>query len=150
VDSREVLAAATAVLRTFRSIPLAVREELAQEATLRTLVQPDVVHPPAFARQVARRLAIDWQRRTGEVPLPDHDLAIEDGLLRQLEARALLRCLAAYTATAPRGHREAVARLVADECDRGATPAPVDPLERDRWYKQRRRTRTQLREQLAG
>lgn len=151
MDTREVLAAAAAAVRTFRSIPPAVQEELTQEATLRTLLRPGVLHPAAFARQVARRLAIDWHRRAGEVPLPSGELAADDCLLRRLEARALLRSVADHTAAAPRGHREAVALLVADECEPGDAADPgTDPLARDRWYKQRRRARSWLRDALAS
>ena len=59
-----VLRSAAASLARFQ-MPWQVREELVQEATLRTLAARDVRDADRFARGVGRRLGIDWLRRSG-------------------------------------------------------------------------------------
>ena len=58
-----VLRSAAASLARFR-MPWQVREELVQEATLRTLAARDVRDADRFVRGVGRRLGIDWMRQS--------------------------------------------------------------------------------------
>lgn len=158
MDAGAVHRSATRAVAGFRAIPAAVREELAQEATLRTLAQPGVAHPRAFARQVARRLAIDWHRRGAElVALPAEPPAPGCPIAR-LEARSALRALARCALDAPRRHHEVLSAFGFDQSsmdevvrDASSGPPGDDPhRRRDRWYKRRRRALSWFRARLDG
>jgi len=127
-------------------IPWCVLEELAQEATLRTLHR-GADNPRAFARRTAHNLAIDWIRRHREEPLEEHHRAPDPWASRnaRLDVRSIL-------ADAPARHRILLTRLFLHEepledlieeevggC-REQVPAAEWNRARDLLYKRRRRS----------
>lgn len=137
-DDRRVLLAhraASRALRRFRGLPAAVRQELAQEAALRTWAARDVRDWAAFARQVARHLATDCLRR--ERPSAGLDVELEEAVpfARRLEARSQLRRLA--WALRRSHHWPTVWAFAWEERTVAELTAGGDT--RDLWYKRRRR-----------
>jgi DNA-directed RNA polymerase specialized sigma24 family protein len=151
--------AAKHTLRSFHQIPEAVREEIVQEAALRTWIAREVRVPTAFAACVARRLAVDWlrgQRRTGGVALEEVDPAEVQPWQRRTEARLELERVGAALATAPALHRETLVALVVEERtvedvleSRGVSRESWGQ-ERDALYKRRTRAVIWLRSALAA
>jgi DNA-directed RNA polymerase specialized sigma24 family protein len=160
--TRDALAAHRAATRTlagFWNIPATVREEYAQEATLRTLVAREVVDPSRYAARVAKRLAIDWLRRQDEALRPDvSDVQEVSDWQRRVEARMDLARVGAAIETAPRTHRETLVLLYVEEATlaeaverRVAAEPGADPArERDRLYKRRTRALSWVRRLLAA
>ena len=147
--------AATRALVGFRSVPREVREDLAQEAALRTWQAPAIRHPDRFASLVARRLAIDWLRRRLDVDVANAcDVAEVAPWQRQVEARLTVRAVLATIAGAPRLHRETLQLLFLDEhdIDEVLLAAGVDEdargRMRDALYKRRSRATAWLRSRL--
>ncbi|MBX2797687.1 MAG: hypothetical protein KTR31_08470 [Myxococcales bacterium] len=150
---------ARAVLDGFSSIPVPVREELAQEAAFRTWCRRGVAHERAYVRRTARNLAVDWLRHLDTVrahqrcrpPLPP-DWSLDD----QLDVR---RAIAMLEAEAPAEYR-VVLRLYlegapTDELVEEVLGAPrrqVEPAAwsraRDLLYKRRARSLRWLRARL--
>jgi DNA-directed RNA polymerase specialized sigma24 family protein len=95
----------------FASVPACVRQELEQEARLRTLAATGIERPEAFARRVARNLAIDWLRRRRTVPLEEERM---EGA-RCVEERLDVLRLRAVLRSAPEGHRQVLVRLYLQE-----------------------------------
>lgn len=103
---------ATRALAGFLNVAAPVREELAQEATLKTLTAAGVLQPARFAAKVARRLAIDLLRRRTEVLVADvSDQDEADAWQRRVEARLELAWVRSTLAAAPRCHRDTVREL---------------------------------------
>jgi DNA-directed RNA polymerase specialized sigma24 family protein len=146
--------AATRALRGYRTVPDAVREELAQEATLRTWQAAGVRDPARFAARVARRLGIDWLRRRAERGLTDLS-EVQDAAdwQRRVEARLDLECVRAAIEGGPRLHRETLLLLFVQELtieeavDERLRFAPDGDraLERDLLYQRRTRALTWIR-----
>lgn len=106
----------------WRSVPVCVRQELEQEARLRTLCAQGVECPEAFARRVARNLAIDWLRRSRMVGLDDALQATHPALRAAPREHGFdLERLREVLRKAPQRHREVLARLYLQE-------DPVDAL----------------------
>jgi DNA-directed RNA polymerase specialized sigma24 family protein len=147
--------AATSALRGFRSVPHAVREELAQEAALRTWSTPGVRDVRGFAAQVARRLAVDWIRRAGARGAAWTDLSPVPELSpwqQRIEARMDLDRVWALLARAPGLHRDTLLRFAVEGSTvdelLAAEPGATAPREqrRDLLYKRRRRAVAWIRE----
>ena len=142
--------AATRALAHFRTVPREVREDLAQEAALRTWQTPAVRHPERFATLVARRLAIDWLRRRLDVPTGYvADVPEVAPWQCQIEARLVLRVVGAAIARAPRLHRETLLLLYVEEQAIEDVVAGEEGVawarQRDLMYKRRRRAVSWLR-----
>ena len=139
----------------YRAVPVCVRQELEQEARLRTLSAEGVDCPTAYARRVARNLAIDYLRRRRTVPFEEGQLACPSSWR---EEALDLRRLAVLLPLAPASHREVLTRLFLREESVSAMVAEVagGPRKavdeatwsraRDAVYKRRRRALTWLRE----
>ncbi len=146
--------AATRAVARFARVPRVVREELAQEATLRTLAARDVREPGPFAGRVASRLAIDWLRRSLEVPLGD-DPVDARGEEARTDVLLDLSRVAAVVARAPRRHRETLQLLFLEDLtiDELLARRPLPPAdrarERDRLYKRRRRALAWIRDEVS-
>jgi DNA-directed RNA polymerase specialized sigma24 family protein len=137
-------------------IPWCVLEELAQEATLRTLTRA-ADNPRAFARRTAHNLAIDWLRRHRDEPLDDDQGAPDPW--KASDARLDVETL---LAAAPARHRTLVARLYLHgealedliEEEVGGSREDVAEAEwaraRDVLYKRRRRSLAWLAKQMAA
>jgi DNA-directed RNA polymerase specialized sigma24 family protein len=139
-----------------RRIPWCVLEELAQEATLRTLQVP-ADNPAAFARRTARNLAIDWLRRQREEALDEQHAGgdpwqVSDARL-DVEA-ALSRAPARHRTLLARLYlrEESLADLVAEEVggSREQVGEDVWGRGRDALYKRRRRSLDFFAERLAS
>ncbi len=133
--------AAGRALRGFRRVPVAVREELAQEAALRAHVDPAVRDPAAYAAEAARRLAIDWMRRewrsAGAGGLSHHEEVVPWAC--RVEASLDLARVSALLARGPRRHGHTLRTLVLEERAIDELIGPGDGRARDLWYKRRRR-----------
>jgi hypothetical protein len=138
-----------------RQIPRCVREDLAQEAVVRTWAHPDVRCPSSFSRRVARNLAFDWLRQAQHDELREDCTQVSPVEPRH-DALRLARCLG----RAPARVRELVRRhylddepwerLIDDEAG-----GPRDRVGERRWgqardalYKRRRRGLSWLRQAL--
>jgi hypothetical protein len=133
----------------FHQLPREIREELAQEAILRTLQAPNVQSPIRFAVRVARRLAIDTLRHSRSVRqwadrqvTPDTG-ETEEQMCEQVDHSRI--DLQRLLAEAPPHHREALSQLDDRVVDLGR-----DPVERDRLYKRRRRALAWARAAALG
>jgi DNA-directed RNA polymerase specialized sigma24 family protein len=145
---------AARALRSFRTMPESVREELTQEAALRTWLRPGVRDPARFAAKVARRLGIDWVRRSPERPLSEVCEVPEPAdWQHRVEAWLDLEHVRVAIERGPRLHRETLGLLflreltideAVDERLRAA-PGGDRALERDLLYKRRTRALTWIR-----
>lgn len=149
---------ATRALAGFLNVAAPVREELAQEATLKTLTATGVLQPGRFAAKVARRLAIDLLRRRAEVLVADVSDQDEGcAWQRWVEARLELAWVRAALVVAPRIHRETVTQLYFEDRTLGelvelriaADPSADRSREQDLLYKRRRRATGWLRDRRA-
>jgi DNA-directed RNA polymerase specialized sigma24 family protein len=150
------LRAATKTLRRFRGIPWPVRQELAQEAALRTWLSAGVRNPATFAGCVATRLAIDWLRRrararevgAGELPVLPESVSWSG----RVEAALDLERVYARIADAPGVHRETLVAYVEGltiEEMLATRPAGARGLARDVLYKRRRRALEWIRDEVG-
>lgn len=158
-EALAALRAATRALGRFWNVPAAVREEYAQEATLRTLVAQNVAEPPRYAARVATRLAIDWLRRRGERGQAEvRDVQEASPWQDRVEARLELERVGRVLANAPATHRETLVLLCVEGTTMGeaverriaANPGADPAHERDLLYKRRRRALSWIRAALAA
>ena len=162
-DFERLQAAATAQLTRFHKIPASVREELVQEALLRTWHSPGVHHPRAFVCRTAQNLAISWLRRSRHRERPS-PVVLEDAAdtwVQQIEARMDLERVAAQVRSAPPSYRQMLV-CVLDEVSiptlvRAELGLSEDQAERTAWvqrrdalYKRRRRSLAWLRVRLQN
>lgn len=150
--------AARRALDRFPNLPVQVREDLAQEASLRTLLAERVVHPARFAAQVAAHLAIDCLRRKTEVLLPDAgELTATCPWEARVEAHLDWERVRRIIGAGPSGHRETLRVLFVEDTSLAevvertvrANPGADPHVERDRWYKRRKRALTWFRAAVA-
>lgn len=154
---RPVLVAAQRRVASFHAIPPPIRDELAQEAALRTWQCAGVTDPAALASRIARNLAVDWLRRQRFVVPLEHDVAGRDPWARADARLDVARALEALD-RAPPTYRHVVSALYVEDRDVGELvdeETSADTLTarhraRDRIYKRRRRGLAWLRERLQG
>lgn len=157
VEVQGLLVEAGLALHRYReAIPPEVREEMAQEATLRTLARPGVDTPAAFVRTVARHLALDHLRleRLRRAAHPDELAPSRDPLAawERVDVVTLLRVLD----RAPEHYRAVLLEWVDEDRPAlfnrsghlGRPQLWADPLERDRAYKMRERALLWVRRAL--
>jgi|GEM_PF-6092934 len=136
-----LLGEAGLVLRRFHQLAVEAREDLAQEAVLRTL-EAGATNPAGFVRVTARNLAVDQlrrERRRRHEPLLELPTGVEAVSLDDQVAE-----LESLIARAPTCYGETLRTSLSDE--------PVtwaDPQARDAWYKRRERALDWARRKLG-
>ena len=150
--------AVRAALRAFdATLPQCIADEIAQEAITRTLTRSPR-SPVAYARRVARNLALDWLRVQRPVADDTPDLVSDDDLERRCDAAVAIAALR----DAPPQHRLLLGRLLYDGLtfddlvasevggSRGRVGDAAWGIGRSRLYKRRQRAVGWLRERLAA
>lgn len=133
------------------SLPRELLDDLAQEATIRAVLAPDIENRTAYVRVVLRHLAISFwrtekrhrQRRNDPRPL---ELVDPTAPIRTVEARHDFQALQERFELKP--HFAEILALMLDE-DRWNEVRNVDPGARDRMWKKRDRAFEWARHELG-